>query len=170
MRLIAHNNLWNTTYSNFSPKLGFAWTPASSKQNFVFRGGFAVAYNHLDIALFNNALEDGPNIASFGLCCGTNAADFSTPFDGGAIKYEEGTSNSPNSFPINPGLATGVNASGFPNPFGGGTQQVEVYGALPATRSPMVYLYSWEPNSNFPGSLWPRWALRAARAATLRAW
>jgi len=58
-----------------------------------------MAFNHLDIALFNNALEDGPNIANYGLCCGTNALDFSTPFAGGSIKYEKGTSNSPYSYP-----------------------------------------------------------------------
>jgi hypothetical protein len=150
MKLVPHNNLWNSTYSNFSPKLGLAWVPAEMNQKLVVRGGFAMAYNHLDIALFNNALEDGPNIANYGLCCGTNSADFGTPFAGGAIKYVTGTSKSPYSFPMNPALATGVNASGFPNPFGGGTQQVEVYGARPGIRPPQVYLYSLETEYQMP--------------------
>jgi hypothetical protein len=150
MKLVPHNNLWNSTYSNFSPKLGLAWVPAEMNQKLVVRGGFAMAYNHLDIALFNNALEDGPNIANYGLCCGTNSADFGTPFAMGAIKYVTGTSNSPYSFPMNPALATGVNASGFPNPFGGGTQQVEVYGARPGIRPPQVYLYSLETEYQMP--------------------
>ena len=150
MKLVLHNDLWNNVKSNFGPKIGFAWTPSRTEQKLVVRGGFAIAYNHLDNALFNNALEDGPNIANFGLCCGTNAADFGTPFAHGSIQYDMGTSNSPSSYPLNPALATGVNASGFPNPYGGGTQQVEVYGALPNTRSPMVYLYSLETQYQLP--------------------
>jgi hypothetical protein len=150
MKLVPHNNLWNSTYSNFGPKFGLAWVPAEMNQKLVVRGGFAMAFNHLDVALFNPALEDGPNIANYGLCCGTNSADFGTPFAMGAIKYVTGTSNSPYSFPLNPALATGVNASGFPKPFGGGTQQVEVYGARPGIRPPQVYLYSLETEYQMP--------------------
>ena len=47
--------------------------PPALKHKVVVRGGFAMAYNyHLDIGLFNNALEDGPGVATFGLCCGAN--------------------------------------------------------------------------------------------------
>jgi len=150
MTLVPHNNLWNSHANNWGPKVGFAWQPGGDPK-IVVRGGFAIAYNHLDIALFNNALEDGPNIANFGICCGTNALDFSTPFYGGVIKYETGTSTSPYSFPINPALANGVNSSGFPNPYPGvGSLQVEVYGALPTTRPPMSYLYSFEGEYQMP--------------------
>jgi hypothetical protein len=150
MKLTPHNNLWNNSNTNFGPKLGLTWEPYKNKQNVVVRAGFGIAYNHLDIALFNNALEDGPNIANYGLCCGTNSLDFGTPFAGGSIKYVTGTSNSPYSFPFNPALATGVNANGFPNPYGGGTPSVEVYGALPTTRPPMTYLYSLETEYQLP--------------------
>jgi hypothetical protein len=153
MKLVPHNNLWNSHWDNFAPKIGFAWQPAGTEQKVVIRGGFAIAYNHLDVALFNNALEDGPGIANFGLCCGTNAADFGTPFVMGAIKYAVGTSKSPYSYPINPALATGTNASGFPNPYGGGTPSVEVYGALPTTRPPVSALYSFEIETQLPWNL-----------------
>jgi hypothetical protein len=149
MVLAPHDNLWATHPHNWGPKVGFAWQPGGDPR-LVLRGGFAVAYNHLDVALFNNALEDGPNIANYGLCCGTNSQDFGTPFAGGSILYSIGSSNSPYSFPINPALATGVNANGFPNPFGGGTPSVEVYGALPTTRPPMSYLYSLESEYQMP--------------------
>ncbi len=150
MKLVPHNNLWNAVHSNFAPKAGFAWVPPGAKQKLVVRGGVAFAYNHLDIALFNPALEDGPNIANYGLCCGTNSSDFGSPFAAGSIKYVVGTSKSPYSFPSNPALATGTNANGFPNPYGGGTPSVEVYGALPTTRPPMAYLYSLETEYQFP--------------------
>lgn len=150
MTLTPHNDLWNTHLGNFGPKIGFAYQPPSSGGKLVVRGGFAIAYNHLDVALFNNALEDGPNIAKYGLCCGTNALDFSTPYDGGSITYVRGTSNSPFSYPVNPALKTGTNANGFPNPFGGGTPSVEVYGALPTTRPPVSALYSFEAEYQLP--------------------
>jgi hypothetical protein len=153
MTLVPHNDLWNSHWDNFGPKIGFAWQPAGTNEKVVVRGGFAIAYNHLDVALFNNALEDGPGIANFGLCCGTNAMDFGTPFVNGSIKYEVGTSNSPYSFPINPALATGTNAAGFPNPYGGGTPSVEVYGALPSTRPPVSALYSFEIEYQLPWNL-----------------
>lgn len=153
MTLVPHNHLWNAKNDLFAPKIGFAWQPAGTSGKVVVRGGFAIAYNHLDVALFNNALEDGPGIANFGPCCGTNALDFSTPFDGGQIKYEIGTTNSPFSFPINPALATGTNANGFPNPYGGGTPSVEVYGALPTTRPPVAALYSFEVEYQLPWNL-----------------
>ena len=150
MKMVPHDNLWNSHSFNLGPKLGFAYQPPFRGRKLVARGGFGIAYNHLDVALFNNALEDGPNIANYGLCCGTNALDFSTPFAGGSITYVKGTSHSPFSYPSNPALATGTNANGFPNPFGGGTPSVEVYGALPGTRPPMSYLYSLEVEYQLP--------------------
>lgn len=153
MKLVPHNNLWNSTHTNFGPKLGYTFAPPWDRNKMVIRGGFGISYNHLDVALFNNALEDGPNIANYGLCCGTNSADFGTPFVNGSIKYETGTSKSPYSFPVNPALATGTNANGFPNPYGGGTPSVEVYGALPSTRPPMSYLYSLEVERQMPWRL-----------------
>lgn len=131
LTLGAHDHLWNFQHHNFGPKIGFAYTPAMFNQKLVIRGGYALAYNHLDIALFNNALEDGPGIASFGLCCGgaTNTA---------GIQYNLGTSHSPTSYPANPALKTGVNAAGFPN----GGNQIEIYGAPPNLKYPSSDLYS----------------------------
>jgi hypothetical protein len=153
MTLVPHDQLWNPEHSNFGPKLGLAWTPGYLQNKVVFRAGFGISYNHLDIALFNPALEDGPNVANFGLCCGTNSQDFGTPFANGQIKYVVGTSNSPFSYPANPALATGVGPNGFPN----GVGQVEVYGAFPNTKNPMSYLYSAETEfqilSNLTGTL-----------------
>lgn len=137
MRLIPRNHLWNFQHNNYGPKVGFAYTPASLNGKVVVRGGYALAYNHLDIALFNNALEDGPGISNFGLCCGGTG-------NTAGIQYELGTSNSPASYPANPALKTGTNANGFPNGVGGGFQTVEVYGALPILKIPSSDLFSLE--------------------------
>jgi len=137
MSLVPHDHLWNFQHNNFGPKVGFAYTPPMFNQKVVIRGGYSLAYNRLDVSLFNPALEDGPGIASFGLCCGNNT-------NNAGIQYKLGTSNSPSSYPANKALATGVNSQGFPNAVGGGSQTIEVYGALPNLKYPSTDLYSLE--------------------------
>ncbi|HXC96426.1 MAG TPA: TonB-dependent receptor [Edaphobacter sp.] len=142
------NHLWEAQNHNFAPKFGFAYTPAIFNRKTVVRGGFAMAYNHLDIGLFNPALEDGPGVASFGLCCGANG-------NTAGIIYATGTSNSPSSFPANPALKTGIGPNGFPLQVGGAAQSTsfEVYGALPNTKYPLSYLYSLDMQFELPYQL-----------------
>ncbi|MDQ2833498.1 MAG: hypothetical protein M3Y50_07070, partial [Acidobacteriota bacterium] len=147
LRMAPTHDLYNTDYGHYAPKVGFAWVPAFYDGNIVFRGGFAVAYNHLDAALFNSqALDNSPGAANFNICCGTSALDFGTPLAGGLIQYSTGASNSPTSFPPNPGLATGINSNGFPT----SGAQVEVYGVGGRIRNPVSYLYSLETQTQFP--------------------
>jgi hypothetical protein len=148
------NELWNAQPYNFAPKVGFAYSPGLFDRKVVVRGGFAMANNHLDIALFNNALEDGPGVANFGLCCASNSTSQ-------GVKYEMGTSTSPSSFPMNPALALGVNpATGFPCEYGStksncvsNAESYEVYGALRNTKQPVSYLYSLEFQYELPQGL-----------------
>ena len=148
------NDLWNAQPHNLAPKVGFAFVPPALKQKLVIRGGFAMAYNHLDIALFNNALEDGPGVANFGLCCAGNG-------NSAGVKYEMGASTSPSSYPINPALALGINpATGFPCEYGStaghcvvNNESYEVYGALPNTRQPVSDLYSLDLQYELPYSI-----------------
>lgn len=133
MSLIPHNHLWNFQHNNWGPKVGFAWTPPISKGKMVVHAGYALAYNHLDVGLFNAAVEDGPGVANFGLCCGG-------PGNTANIIYEMGTSRSPSSYPANPHLVTGTSANGFPN----GVGQVEVYGAPYGLKYPSSDLYSMD--------------------------
>jgi hypothetical protein len=156
LTLRPRDRLWNTQYKNFGPKVGFAYNPTAMASKVVLRGGFALAYNHLDFALFNVAQQDnGPGLANYGLCCG----DANSPFAGGLIKYAVGTSNSPTSYPINPALATGTGANGFPNPYGkdgAGNPiypNIEVYGAFPNTKIPYSFLYSLETQIELPSQL-----------------
>jgi hypothetical protein len=134
---------WQFTPHDFAPKVGFAYLPATMKGKMVVRGGFAMAYNHLDFSLFNTAqLDNGPGIANYSVCCGTAAS----PFAGGNIKYALGTSNSASSYPINPAFATGVDpVTHFPKASASGVAPAtEAYGALPTTQPPYSYLYSLE--------------------------
>ena len=141
--LALRNHLWSPSAHNFAPKFGFAYQPPVLHQKIVIRGGAAAAYNHLDVSLFENALEDGPGVASFGLCCAGNG-------NSAGIKYDMGTTNSPSSFPFNPALALGVNpATGFPCENGStpgncisNGENFEVYGAASTIKQPVSILYA----------------------------
>ena len=152
--LQVRNHLWNASAHNFAPKFGFAYQPPVLKNKTVVRGGAAVAYNHLDVSLFENALEDGPGVASFGLCCASNSGS-------SGVQYEMGTTTSPSSFPFNPALALGVNpATGFPCEFGStagncvsNAESYEVYGASSNIKQPVSLLYSLETQYQLPSNM-----------------
>jgi hypothetical protein len=117
------------------------------------RGGFGIAYNRVPIVLFANSRGNPPFLARYRICCGTSAADFSTPFAGGQILYALGANNSPFSFPANPALVLNFNpATGIPTN-AGGDKQVEVYGAPAEVPTPYVYTYSLEGQYSLPGRL-----------------
>ena len=70
MKLVPHNHLWNFQHNNWGPKFGFAYTPAFSTTRWWCAAAMRWPTTTSTSALFNNALEDGPGIANFGLCCG----------------------------------------------------------------------------------------------------
>ena len=138
--LAPHNHFYTPHNKNFSPKLGFAYAPESMKGRSVLRGGFALAYNRLDDVLFDPALEDGPGVFSYGVCCGTAPQDFGSPFDKNQIVYQLGTSTAYNSYGVNPALKTPIGANGLPT----SGIAIEAYGAANRLPQPYSYLYSLE--------------------------
>jgi hypothetical protein len=143
MKLVPQQAFYNTDYAHFAPKVGFAWVPDKYNSKLVVRGGFAIAYNHLDAALFENqSFDNAPGAANFGLCCATDAASLVST----GIQYSLGTNNNVNSYPANKALAVGVNANGFPA--NGAT--VELYGTSGTIRNPVSYLYSFEVQGQLP--------------------
>jgi outer membrane receptor protein involved in Fe transport len=148
--LTPHNQFFNSDYTGVEPKIGFAWTPAQFNNKTVIRGGFGRALNRINFSTLDNAVEDGPGVFNYGLCCaGTgNTA---------GIQYSIGTSNSPSSFPANPALKTTIvnglpvsvdPVTGIATPIG-----IEVYGALPRTKIPYAYLFSLEAQQQLPAAL-----------------
>ena len=136
--LLPRHYLWNPNTKDFGPKFGFAFAPDRFNQKTVIRGGFSLAYNRLDNVLFDPALEDGPGVFSYGICCGTAPQDFGSPFVGGQIQYTLGASTAYNSYPTNPALKTTIGANGLPT----SGIAIEAYGALPHLPQPYSYLYS----------------------------
>lgn len=142
------NQLWNSNWKDFEPRLGIAWAPTAAHQKFVIRAGAGILYNRQNDNIFSNSREDNPDFYNFSLCCGTAPSPYSfgTPYAGGEIQFVLGNSRLPNSYPYNPALATGVNPiSGTPNAIGGGSPPaVEIYGAWPNTPDAYSDLFSFE--------------------------
>jgi carboxypeptidase family protein/TonB-dependent receptor-like protein len=158
-RLQIVDSLYPGDKNNFAPRLGFAYSPnfgesfqgLLNENKLVIRGGFGIAYNRIPLLEFANTRGNPPFFARYGICCGTSAADFSTPFNGGQILYAVGADNSPFSYPTNPALRITFNANGIPNLANGA--QVEIYGAPANVPTPYVYTYGIEGQYSLPAKL-----------------
>lgn len=158
-RLVTTKSLYPADRNNFAPRLGFAYSPnfgnalggLVNENKLVIRGGFGIAYNRIPLLEFANTRGNPPFFSRYAICCGTSAADFSTPFNGGQILYALGSSNSPFSYPANPALKLTFNANGIPILANGA--QVEIYGAPPQVPTPYVYTFSLEGQYSLPAKL-----------------
>jgi Carboxypeptidase regulatory-like domain/TonB dependent receptor len=145
------SKLYNPDRNNFAPRVGFAYSPKrfDLQEKLVLRGGFGISYNRIPEVVFSNTRGNPPFFARYGICCGTAATDFGSPFVGGQILYVLGTSSSPFSYPANPALAVGIDpVTGSPP-----NRTVEIYGALPDTPVAYVYAYSLEAQYALPFNL-----------------
>ena len=137
--------MWNKTWHHFGPRLGFAWAPTIYDSKLVFRGGFGIAYDRFDDNTFNNTRNNPPDVANYGICCGTS----SSPFVGGQILFNLGTSNNPLSYPGNPALATGLGPNGLPI-VAGPYSPPNIYADPVNMPVPYVYLYSLQMEYSLP--------------------
>jgi hypothetical protein len=136
---------WKTSWHNFGPRLGFAWSPTKYDNKLVFRGGFGVAYDRFDNNTFDNTRNNPPLVANYGICCGTSGS----PFVGGQILFNTATSNNPLAYPGNPVLATGLGPNGLPI-VGAGYTPPNIYSNPVNMPVPYVYLYSLQMQYSLP--------------------
>jgi hypothetical protein len=127
-------DLYNSSYNNLGPQIGFAWSPSSlpltrqqMNNRLVIRGGFGIGYSRSEQAIFLNGRGNPPLVASDNLF-GSNIlyAPSSDPHDF-------------NGYPVNPNTivafdpATNLPASGAP---------VSLVGFDKDLPTPVTYRYS----------------------------
>lgn len=139
--VVGGHNLYNSTYHDFGPRLGVAWSPNQLNGKLVVRSGFGIAYNRIYDAILSPVRQNTPFEAAAFLCC---AGPTTTPSSLG-IQYELGTSNSPFSFAPNPNLAFGID----PNTGGlcastacTSDTRVDIFAAPHNLNPSYIYLYS----------------------------
>jgi hypothetical protein len=149
------NQLYDSDHTNFAPRLGFAYSPPQFGDKLVARGGFGLFYNRIPDNGLSNVRGNPPFFTRNGICCGTSANLFGSPFAGGKILYVLGSSKSPDSYPPNPALAYGIdpNTGGLcGNPECSSDSGVEIYGSQPNLEVPYVYEYSFGLEYSLPGN------------------
>ncbi len=139
---VTPKHMWDTTWRNFGPRIGFAWSPQKFNSKAVVRGGFGIMFDRFDDDSFFNTRDNPPLVANYSICCGTAPGEFGTPFKNGQILYELGASNSPISYPANPVLITPLNpATNLPIILAG-QGPPNVFADAAKMPTPYVYLYS----------------------------
>ncbi len=144
-----NEKLYDSDFNNWAPQLGFAWNPSWFDSKLVVRGGSGLGYDRLPNALLANSRRNPPNGLNFGICCGTAAGEFGSPFVNGQITFVPSSDGTITGYPRNPVLGGGTN----PNtglPLNG---SIEIYGAPRDLDTPYVFRYSLEGQYELPAGL-----------------
>ena len=145
-KISTDKTFYDKDLNNFGPQVGFAWSPERFANKLVMRGGGGIGYDRLPNALLGNARRNPPNGFNFGICCGTAASEFGSPFVGGKIAFVTSTDGSIFGYPRNPLLGGGTNpANGLPN-----SGSIEIYAAPRDLPTAYVYRYSLEGQYQLP--------------------
>jgi hypothetical protein len=147
--LTVHNkgNSWTAQKDNFSPEIGFAWSPSQFHDKLVVRGGYGLNYNQEEIAISAN-ISSNPGLVIFPTL---SISKPTNPNPG--IVYKVGTNlHSLYNYPANPNTIVGFGANGLPTI---GQVNVEIFpNTLPTMR---VHHYSldtqYDIGHNFVASL-----------------
>ncbi len=129
---VSKGNSWNAQKNNFSPEIGFAWSPSRFNDKMVIRGGYGLNYNQEEIAISAN-INANPGL-SIGEYLQMGTPDTANP----GILYA--VSTDPHNifgYPANPAFQLNFGSNGLPT---SGAVGVAIWpGTMPTLR---VHHYS----------------------------
>ena len=123
LRLKVGGDLYNSSYNNWGPQIGFAWNPGrlpllhqDVHNRLVVRGGFGIGYNRMEEAISLNGRSNPPFVSNLN-AFGANIV-YATPTDPTQFTNWPANPNAIQSFDPATGLPTGgapVTLQGVPN-------------------------------------------------------
>ncbi len=139
---VVKENAWSAEKGNFSPEIGFAWSPNQYGGKLVFRGGFGINYNQEEIAISANISSNPGLTVSQGLSS-SGPANINP-----SILYATASNLHSLVYPANPAFITPLGANGLPT---SGSASLFIFPqTLPTTR---VLHYSADMQDEFL----PKW-------------
>lgn len=100
---------WNAQTLNFGPQVGFNWSPLSSNNKIVFRGGYGLNYNQQQIATANAYDYNPPGTSSVP---GTSTGP--TNINPNILYAVSSNPSNISGYPANPNTITAFNTAGLP--------------------------------------------------------
>jgi hypothetical protein len=102
-------NSWNAQKDNFSPEIGFAWSPTPFHNKLVVRGGYGLNYNQEEISI-SSGVVNNPGLVVFPSFTMSTAASANP----GIIYATSSDLHSFTGFPSNPHAVASFNSFGLP--------------------------------------------------------
>lgn len=105
---VVRENAWSAAKGNFSPQIGFAWSPVRYANKLVIRGGFGINYNQEEIAISAN-ISSNP-----GLTVGQSLSSGGPTSINPNILYATAADLHSFNYPANPAFQTKLGPNGLP--------------------------------------------------------
>lgn len=150
LRIVKENG-WSAQKNNFSPQLGFAWSPTRFQNKLVVRGGFGINYNQEEIAISAN-MSVNP-----GLTIGQSLSSSDPAHINPSIMYATASNLHSLNYPGNPAFVTTLGANGLPTT---GSAQIHIFPqTMPTMRAEhwsgdmqYEFLPKWTASLGYQGS------------------
>ena len=131
---VQKGNSWNPQKNNFSPEIGFAWSPGRFHDKLVVRGGYGLNYNQEEIAISAN-VQGNPGL-SIGEYVSMNSPTAANP---GIVYAVSSDPHDLNGYPPNHNFVLNFGTNGLPT--NGAVGVVVLPRSLPTMR---VHHYSFD--------------------------